>query len=206
MTPEGRVKAKLDKALRNIPNCYKFKPVQMGLGAATLDYLLCVKGNFIGIETKANALKELTERQKITRKEMEAAHGRVFVVYDDVSLWETIVTLQNLKPVEAYIRNRNWHVANPITKEERRASKLKYRNGMDDPADYDKMLAEQGGHCFFCSKTPETQLHGVLCVDHCRETKKPRGLLCRQHNSALGLFGDNEAGVLKLLAYVRGTQ
>ena len=54
-------------------------PVQTGYGVPTLDYLLCVKGNFIAIETK-KAGGVPTDRQKITIKEILAAGGTTFVV------------------------------------------------------------------------------------------------------------------------------
>jgi Recombination endonuclease VII len=62
----------------------------------------------------------------------------------------------------------------------------------------------QDGHCFFCDRTPDQERYGVLCVDHCHETGRIRGLLCITHNRSLGVFGDNEQGLLKVLAYVRG--
>lgn len=42
MTPEGLVKAKVDALLKKYP-VYIFKPVQMGLGAAGLDYHCVVR-------------------------------------------------------------------------------------------------------------------------------------------------------------------
>jgi protein-arginine kinase activator protein McsA len=44
------------------------------------------------------------------------------------------------------------------------------------------MIAAQGGRCLICQE--ETKLH----VDHCHETKKVRGLLCRECNTGLGKF------------------
>lgn len=85
MTPEGRVKVKLKRALKTLPQQYQFWPVQSGLGAATLDCLLCFNGEFIGIETKALG-KKMTERQQLTAKAINAAGGRVFLIDGDVSL------------------------------------------------------------------------------------------------------------------------
>jgi hypothetical protein len=83
--PEYKVKVKVGKALATLPKMYRFMPVQRGLGAATLDYLICAGGWFISIETKAKG-KKLTPRQEITKAEIEAADGLVFVVDDDESL------------------------------------------------------------------------------------------------------------------------
>ncbi len=80
MTPEGRVKAKLRKRLKaEFPNCYIFMPVQNGMGAATLDYLICIDGRFVSIETKAPG-KKPTPRQETTIQTIREAGGLVFVV------------------------------------------------------------------------------------------------------------------------------
>ena len=41
-----------------------------------------------------------------------------------------------------------------------------------------------------------------LCIDHCHHTKKPRGLLCHNCNTALGLLGDNVQVILGLSQYL----
>src|ERR1700723_3086489 len=81
MTPEGRVKAKVKKALDALPRRYVFMPVQRGMGAPSLDFLLCVESRFVAIETKAFG-KKLTPRQCITRDEIIAAEGIVWVIRD----------------------------------------------------------------------------------------------------------------------------
>ena len=85
MTPEGRIKAKLRRALDSLGRLYVFMPVQQGLGAATLDYLICARGRFVSIETKAPG-KKLTPRQLITKAAIERAGGVVLVVDSDESL------------------------------------------------------------------------------------------------------------------------
>lgn len=65
---------------------------------------------------------------------------------------------------------------------------------------YDLLLAKQDGKCIFCTKP--TKDKRLLAVDHDHETGRIRGLLCYHHNTALSAFGDNKAGVLRLLAYV----
>jgi len=85
MTPEGKVKASVKSALYGTPKCWAFMPVQCGLGKPALDFLFCVDGQFIVIETKAKG-KKLTTRQLHTKAEMEAAGARVFVVDDAMSL------------------------------------------------------------------------------------------------------------------------
>lgn len=86
MTPEGRVKAKVNRELAQFaPMLYRFMPVQNGMGAPGLDYFLCVNGYFVSIETKAKGGK-LTPRQELTKEAIEKAGGKVFVVDDDASL------------------------------------------------------------------------------------------------------------------------
>jgi len=87
VTPEGKIKAHVKRALTYYfgAKCYSFMPVQQGLGASTLDYLLCVKGLFVSIETKAPG-KHLTPRQEIVKAAIEAAGGVVFVVDSDATL------------------------------------------------------------------------------------------------------------------------
>lgn len=86
MTPEGRVKAKVKKALDTLKtDVWRFMPVQTGFGSPALDYLLCIRGRFVSIETKAPG-KKLTPLQESTKAAMEAAGGIVLVVWDESSL------------------------------------------------------------------------------------------------------------------------
>lgn len=63
---------------------------------------------------------------------------------------------------------------------------------------YEILFKKQRGRCALCKK--DRSLH----VDHNHVTNNVRGLLCRPCNVALGTLGDDEAGILKALAYVRG--
>src|SRR5271155_882472 len=93
MTPEGRIKAKLKRKLDTLPCLYQFRPVQNGMGAPSLDVLICAGGWFIAIETKTKG-KLPTPRQKITIEQIEAAHGLVFVCDDDESIDAAIAVVQ----------------------------------------------------------------------------------------------------------------
>ncbi len=59
------------------------------------------------------------------------------------------------------------------------------------------MLEQQGGACAFLD-CDEDATH----VDHDHETGHIRGLLCLQHNAALGKLGDNVVGLTRALHYV----
>lgn len=86
MTPEGKVKAKVSRRLKELgAECWRFMPVQTGYGLPALDYLNCIHGYFVAIETKVKG-KHLTPRQAETKYAIEAAGGTVFVVDDDESL------------------------------------------------------------------------------------------------------------------------
>lgn len=86
MTPEGRVKNMVKKALTKLgDDCWRFMPVQSGYGSVALDFLIAYRGRFIAIETKAPG-KTLTPLQESTKAAIEAAGGLVFVVWDDTSL------------------------------------------------------------------------------------------------------------------------
>jgi hypothetical protein len=86
VTPEGRVKKMVNKALSMLgADCWRFMPVQTGYGIPALDYLLSVRGRFVAIETKAPG-KKLTPLQESTKAAIEAAGGIVLVVWDEGSL------------------------------------------------------------------------------------------------------------------------
>jgi hypothetical protein len=75
---EAAVKRALKKRLQEL-GAYWFMPVQRGLGAATLDFLICHKGRFIGLESKAPGEKP-TPRQRVVMAQMRAAGATVMVI------------------------------------------------------------------------------------------------------------------------------
>lgn len=77
--------------------------------------------------------------------------------------------------------------SNPKLPTHRRKAHLKFRYDIA-PADYDRMLAEQGGKCAICLE-PAGEKH--FSVDHCHTTGKVRSLLCRKCNTGLGSFRDS---------------
>ena len=66
-------------------------------------------------------------------------------------------------------------------------------------ADYEALLARQGGVCGICMKSGAEP----LCVDHCHATGKVRGLLCRACNTGLGFYKDDERLTAAATAYLR---
>jgi len=67
-------------------------------------------------------------------------------------------------------------------------------------ADYDAMLARQGGVCGICKRQSGIR----LCVDHCHATGRVRGLLCRTCNSGLGFYQDDPRLTRAATAYLGG--
>ena len=100
MTPEGRVKAMVDRELSRFLKLYKFKPVQNGMGAPGLDYYCCINGQFVAIETKVPG-KNLTPRQETTKRAIEAAGGLVFVIRTKDDADRMIAVLAHFPPQRA---------------------------------------------------------------------------------------------------------
>lgn len=87
MTPEGKVKVKV-RSLLNTYGAYHFMPVQMGMGAAGLDFHCMLTGGIaFFIETKAPG-KEPTPRQRALIAKLRYMGAKVFVIDDDVTLEE----------------------------------------------------------------------------------------------------------------------
>lgn len=91
-------------------------------------------------------------------------------------------------------KRRAWYEANrdkALALERARQYKIRYGITI---ADYDSMLAAQGGCCAICKLTTpskrkklgERYYHSAFAVDHDHTTGKVRGLLCAGCNVALG--------------------
>lgn len=91
-----------------------------------------------------------------------------------------------------------------------RPSKLRRLYGIT-VADYDRMLAEQGGACALCRSTNplagnrtyirngKETTRTVFDVDHDHRTGKVRGLLCTRCNRLVGLANDDKNTARRLL-------
>ncbi len=103
MTPEGKVKLAVDKVLVSA-KAYKHKPVMNGMGAPALDYHVCHRGVYAGIETKARD-KKPTVRQIRTMKDVVAAGGAVFLIDSDDG--KDFSQLQGwlLQPIPGFVSN-----------------------------------------------------------------------------------------------------
>lgn len=91
------------------------------------------------------------------------------------------------------ILTKRWYNRN---KNKKKIYHLKYYYNIS-LEDYNKLLKDQNYKCAICEK--EKDLH----IDHCHKTGKIRGLLCSICNRALGIFGDDEEGISKVLRYLK---
>lgn len=104
---------------------------------------------------------------------------------------------ENAERLNAYRREYN---ARPDRK--RKMRDAYYRRSFGITADeFDEMLAQQGGHCAICSRTPDQV--ASMHVDHCHETGRIRGILCINCNQGLGQFFDDAETLERAAAYLR---
>ena len=84
---------------------------------------------------------------------------------------------------------------------QQRASWLKMKYNIT-VSDYDQMVIDQGDRCGICEGADKGAKARYWCVDHCHDTLKVRGLLCRSCNSAIGQLGDTSEALQKALDYL----
>ena len=92
-TPERVVKDKVRKLLDEL-QAYYVMPVTGGYGTqGAPDFLVCHKGRFIGIETKAGRGRT-TALQELNLKRIREAGGVAVVVYeDDIDMLRKLLTI-----------------------------------------------------------------------------------------------------------------
>ena len=56
--------------------------------------------------------------------------------------------------------------------------------------------------CDLCDDPDINGYKNDFCIDHCHETKRIRGVLCRKCNLALGYFNDNLDTLSKAIKYL----
>ncbi len=79
MTPEGKVKAKVSRLLKQYPGLFYDMPVPGGFGKSLLDFNCWYRGKPFWIETKAEG-KQPTDRQRGTISQGKRAGVDVFVI------------------------------------------------------------------------------------------------------------------------------
>ena len=88
VTPEGKIKLKLDKMLKSYnKDLWYFNPQSGIFGKSGIpDKILCVHGKFIGVECKADRTKKPTALQLQCMEKISQAGGVCFVVYDNETI------------------------------------------------------------------------------------------------------------------------
>jgi hypothetical protein len=81
-----------------------------------------------------------------------------------------------------------------------RRKDLRLRHGITE-ADYDRMLARQGGRCAICGDMAPAGRRR-FSVDHDHRTGRRRGLLCDRCNLGVGLFLDDPEILAAAAAYL----
>lgn len=89
------------------------------------------------------------------------------------------------KKAEASARSRAWNAANQERVKNRSLLKA-YGITLDE---FNKMFEAQEGVCAICFQACKSGQS--LCVDHNHDTKKVRGLLCKDCNNGMGRLKDN---------------
>lgn len=66
------------------------------------------------------------------------------------------------------------------------------------------LLEKQSAKCALCDKEFPGIFGKDMHIDHCHDTGKIRGILCKVCNVGLGMLGDDIKGIEKALKYVKG--
>ncbi|MBS0596396.1 MAG: hypothetical protein JSR92_03410 [Proteobacteria bacterium] len=85
-------------------------------------------------------------------------------------------------------------IAHGREQREKKATWQRKRLGMPEPS------RPPPDECEACGRKAGRK---ILSLDHCHVTGQFRGWLCIQCNTAIGMAGDNEAGLQRLINYLR---
>jgi hypothetical protein len=75
---------------------WHFMPVQGEYGSPALDYVCCINGVFVKIETKRDAKHPMTPRQGNIAVDVMTAGGIVLLVYDQETLAEARAIIEEI--------------------------------------------------------------------------------------------------------------
>lgn len=67
---------------------------------------------------------------------------------------------------------------------------------------YNEIINKYDGKCHICKSEESRKGFKDLCIDHCHDTLKVRGLLCNSCNVGLGCFKDNLELLKKAIDYL----
>jgi hypothetical protein len=84
MTPEGKVKEAVKRALK-ARGVWFFMPMQNGFGVVGIpDFICCFKGRFLAVETKAPGKRNTTTANQDRKLQEIKDHNGLSIVVDDV--------------------------------------------------------------------------------------------------------------------------
>lgn len=96
MTPEGKVKKQVIRALKE-RGVYYFCPVTSGYGSSgVFDIVACYKGRFIGIECKADMKKKAPTLLQSCNARQAKALGGIVMVVDGTNVGHVVETLARI--------------------------------------------------------------------------------------------------------------
>jgi hypothetical protein len=95
-------------------------------------------------------------------------------------------------------RKKLWRHKNP---DKVKNEKLKRNHGIT-LIDFKKMLLDQNNKCKICDHLFTGKEPYIPCVDHDHNSLKVRGLLCRNCNSGIGGFNDDQEFLTRALNWV----
>ena len=130
-------------------------------------------------QCKACGLEAHTEEQlELFKKDKSSKHGRGNTCKECMAK-----------------NSASWALANPEKYKKGQRSKEHKKRYNITTEEYKKCMSTSNS-CEICGKTED------LVYDHDHTTMKFRGVLCRQHNAAIGLLGDTAEEVLKAYTYL----
>lgn len=99
-------------------------------------------------------------------------------------------------------KNNRQYGAQPRVRSRTRDQKLQAKYGVTS-AEYDRLLARQGGVCAICKQHRRDARNREMPVDHDHATKAVRGILCDHCNRIIGLFNDDPDVITAAVNYLR---
>lgn len=105
---------------------------------------------------------------------------------------------------EQTYRNRYSRAFRAVNQEACAGYELKKNFGLSRD-EYDLMLRRQNGVCAICGNEETTVIRGKvinLAVDHCHDTGKVRGLLCRECNQGIGCLDHDKDRLKRAVNYL----
>jgi DNA-directed RNA polymerase subunit RPC12/RpoP len=99
-------------------------------------------------------------------------------------------------------KNSKWQKENPEKWNKSLAERIWYRRQRTygiSKEEYMSIIEGQEYKCAICKE----QINTSAAVDHCHNTQKIRGILCRECNAGIGLLKDDQSILLNAIEYLK---